>query len=80
MVQLAREISEVKRSEDSRRRNLSRSEKKNVTFEAEILKGGARGSWEEHADQVHGENNVFTMRRKTINVIAIMMVTFRGSQ
>jgi hypothetical protein len=30
MVQVAREISEVKRSEDSRRRNLSSSEKKRI--------------------------------------------------
>jgi hypothetical protein len=39
MVKLAQEISEVKRSEDSRRRNLSSSEeKKEIKFKAEILK------------------------------------------
>jgi hypothetical protein len=42
MLTLAREIPEVKRSEDSRRRDLSSGGKKNIEFEAEILKVSVR--------------------------------------
>jgi uncharacterized membrane protein YeiB len=38
MVTSVREILEVKRSEESRRRGLSSGEKKNIEFEAEMLK------------------------------------------